>query len=141
MGGCRARRCSLHRASSKRGAWSRLNAQVGPEHVACRSIESRYLPPQCREVPEPCKVAVPDDQAMAPERAVVRTGPIFAAVLRLSYIKQRVPLTRAQAAMLLEAQRLVSVFLSAPQRVSNHRVRHAPGARASRAYLPRRGSA
>jgi len=120
IGGCRARRRSLHRASSKRGAWSRLNAQVGPE---------------------PCEVAVPDDQAMAPERAVVRTGPIFAAVLRLSYIKQRVPLTRAQAAMLLEAQRLVSVFLSAPQRVSNHRVRHAPGARASRAYLPRRGSA
>jgi len=50
---------------------------------------------------------------MAPERAVVRTGPIFAAVLRSSYIKQRVPLTRAQAEMLLEAPRRVSVLLSA----------------------------
>jgi len=81
--------------------------------VACHSIESCYLPPQCWEVPEPFEVALPEDQAMAPERAVVRTGPIFAAVLRSSYIKQRVPLTRAQAEMLLEAPRRVSVLLSA----------------------------
>ena len=97
------------------GTWSRFDSGVGPEvDRAAGSAEGAWQSPQCWDERLPKTVLLNDESAMRIERCVVRTGPVFAAILRMVYIKRLYPRGRGERDLLHQAHELVAALLNVP---------------------------
>ncbi len=99
------------------GEWSRVEVEVGPGVArAAGSLEGGWSSPQVWDADprrQPRIIVIDDQRAMAIEKAVVATGPIFASILRAVYIKRLAPRGRGERDLLHHAHERVAALLGA----------------------------